>query len=126
VALVLDTGALIAIDRGDREVFALIEGAIRRQLPIRTSSGCIAQAWRSGGPRQANLSRVLNGVDEVGLDEAVSKAVGSLCAKAKSTDVVDAHVAVIVDTGDVLLTSDEGDLKVLVQAQRKRVEIVGC
>jgi hypothetical protein len=52
VALILDTGGLIAFDRGDRQVAALLEVARRRRDPVITSSGCVAQAWRGGGPRQ--------------------------------------------------------------------------
>jgi hypothetical protein len=126
MAIVLDTGALIAIDRGDRSVFALLDAAKRRQLPVLTSSGCVAQAWRVGGLRQARLARVLAGVRELALDENVSRKLGVLCVVAGSADVVDAHVALIETSGDALVTSDVSDLTALINAQNKLVELVSC
>ena len=126
MTFVLDTGALIAVDRGDRSLFAALEAARRRELPIVTSSGCVAQVWRKGGPKQANLSRVLAAVFEAPLNDSASRTIGALCANTKTSDVVDAHVAVLTGDGDVLFTSDVGDLKRLVRARGKTAEIRAC
>lgn len=107
-------------------MFALIEAARRREVLIITSSGCVAQAWRKGGPKQANLARVLAGVIEAPLDTSVSRKVGILCAQARTSDVVDAHVSLLASEGDVLVTSDPEDLRTLVRARRTSVEIVQC
>lgn len=112
MALVLDTGALIAFERGDREVAALVEVTRRRSEPVRSSSGCVAQAWR-GAPAQALLARLLQGVHEFGLDPDVSRPIGVLLAAARLSDVVDAHLAVLARQGDTLLTSDPEDLAAL-------------
>src|SRR3954454_10154504 len=101
MGLVLDTGGLIAFDRGDREVAALVEAARRRRERVATSSGCVAQAWRDGS-RQALLARLLQGVREDGLGPAISRAIGLLCGAAAVNDVVDAHVASLAQDGDVV------------------------
>ena len=44
--LVLDTGALIAIERSDRRVGAVLFEAARDGLNAVTSSACVAEAWR--------------------------------------------------------------------------------
>lgn len=106
----LDSGALIAFEQGDRPVAALIEAARRRREVVVTSSGCVAQAWRLGGPRQALLARLLRGLSEKGLDPQVSRSIGQLCAAASTKDVVDAHVALLAGDEDIVVTSDEKDL----------------
>jgi len=91
-----------------------------------TSSGCVAQAWREGGPRQALLARLLSGVHERALDPAISRRVGTLCSATRSTDVVDAHVASLACNGDVILTSDPDDLRKLIAGTEARAEIQCC
>lgn len=63
----LDTGALLACERADRIVLALVEEAGRAGVRIVTTSGAVAQAWR-GGPRQARLALLLRGSHEIELD----------------------------------------------------------
>src|SRR6476619_4208024 len=101
MGIVLDSGALIALDRGDRQVAALIETARLRGLRVVTSAGCVAQAWR-GGPKQALLARVLHGIEERPLGPESSRAVGELCGRARIPDVVDAHLASLATNGDVV------------------------
>jgi hypothetical protein len=126
VSLILDTGALIAFDRGDRQVAALLEAARRRRDQVVTSSGCLAQAWRGGSPRQALLARLLAGTNEVGLDRRTSRATGDLCQASKSADVVDAHVSLLAHDGDVVLTSDTRDLRRLLRARGIDAEVLAC
>jgi hypothetical protein len=126
VALVLDSGGLIAFDRGDRAVAALVEATRRRHERIVTSSGCVAQAWRGGGSRQALLARLLRGLHEHGLDPEVSRRVGQLCGDASSSDVVDAHVAVLAHGDDIVVTSDIKDLRKLVRATGSNADVRPC
>jgi hypothetical protein len=117
-------GGLIAFDRGDRQVAALLEAARRRRDQVVTSSGCVAQAWRGGGSRQALLARLLAGTTEVGLDRWTSRATGDLCQASKTADVVDAHVALLARNGDVLVTSDANDFRRLLRARRINAQIL--
>jgi len=126
MGLVLDTGGLIAFDRGDRQVAALIEAARRRRDPVITSSGCVAQAWRAGGSRQALLARGLRGAAELGLDQRISRTTGDLCGATQTTDVVDAHLTLLTRDGDVVLTSDVDDLRRLLRSRGTRAEILHC
>jgi hypothetical protein len=110
--LTFDTGALIALDRGDRRVIALLQEASRRRLPLRVPAGVIGQAWRDGR-RQAMLSRFLRTreVDVHVLDQPAARAAGELCGAAGTADVIDATVVLIArPTRDVVLTSDPDDL----------------
>jgi hypothetical protein len=126
MSMIFDTGALIAFDRGDRRVAALVEAVRRRRELLATSSGCVAQAWREGGPRQALLALLLSGIHERALDPTVSRRVGGLCSATRSTDVVDAHVVSLVHDDDIILTSDPDDLRKLLAGTGVRAEIKRC
>ena len=114
--LVLDTGALIAVDRQDRSVGAILRLAHQEQLPVRTSAAVVARVWR-GGRRQANLARVLAGIDAVGLDNSAGRWVGALLQQSRTDDVVDGHLALVVQAGDVVLTSDPDDINAILGAR---------
>jgi hypothetical protein len=126
MSMIVDTGALIAFDRGDRRVAALVEAVRRRRELLVTSSGCVAQAWREGGPKQVLLARLLGGIHERALDPTVSRHLGGLCSATKSTDVVDAHVVSLAHDGDIILTSDPDDLQKLLAGTGTRAEIKRC
>jgi hypothetical protein len=123
VNLVLDAGALIAIDRDDRRVAGLIELGRRAGAALVTTAPVVGQAWR-GSARQARLARLLAMIDirSAGLPEA--KDAGELLAANGSSDVVDALVALVAVPGDQVLTSDEEDLRALVDQRGLPVTIV--
>lgn len=110
--LVLDAGALIALDRGGREARAYVYLAESGQAILITSSAVVAQVWR-GGARQVPLARFLTSdlVKELPLDPETSRRIGSLAAAVGARDVVDGHVAVIALERDaVVITSDPDDI----------------
>ena len=121
--VVLDTGAFIGIDRGDRSVAALLRVAWEEGLPVLTSAGVLAQVWRGGGA-QARLARVLAGVDVRALDPADARRTGTLLARSKTADVVDGHVALLVGGGDRVLTSDPNDIEALLAARKVSATVV--
>src|ERR671923_2550800 len=123
MAVVLDAGALISYDRGDRTVRALLESAQRERAPVRTSTGAVAQAWRSGA-RQVHLVRLLRGVDERSIDQSAARRVGQLLGAAATADVIDAAVVDLATNGDEVLTSDPQDLAVLANAAGKSLTII--
>ena len=120
---VLDAGALIAIDKKDRNVGAMLRVLQRNGVVVRTSAGAVAQVWRSGR-RQANLARVLRGLDTVALDEAAAKKVGDLLGSSGINDLVDAHVALLVEPRGQVLTSDEHDIRALLGARRVQAAVI--
>jgi hypothetical protein len=126
MGLVLDTGALLAFERGDRAIAALLEAARRRGEAPRTSSGCVAQAWRGGGPRQALLARVLRGVQERALEPRVSRSIGEILGRTAIDDVVDGHVALLARAGDLVLSSDPDHVRKLLRAAGTRAEVLRC
>ena len=123
MALVLDSGALIAIDRHDRAMIARLVAAHEDGEAVRTSTAAVAQVWR-GGARQVTLARVLQGVEEIALDGDQSRAIGALLAKTSQRDVVDAAVALVARSADEILTSDPKDIKALVKGRGVRVSLV--
>lgn len=116
MAIVLDAGGLIAIDNNDRRVGALLRIAHRERIPVRTSAAVIAQAWRDGA-RQANLARTLAGMNIVRVDTVVGHRIGELLARTGTADVVDGHVALLTDPGDMVITSDRSDIERLLESR---------
>ena len=109
----LDTGALIALDRADRRMQALLDEAYAAKVPIDIPAGVLAEAWRSG-PRQARLARVLrlSNVTIQPLDEPTAKATGVLCGQRGTDDPIDASVVLNARKRDhAVITSDPGDLR---------------
>jgi hypothetical protein len=121
--LVLDAGALVAVERSSRYVIALIKRErLAGRTPI-THGGIVGQVWRGGG-RQANLARLLPGLDIVALDAALGRRAGALLARSRTTDVIDAALALLAQDGDEILTSDPDDLRVLFAATGVHADVV--
>lgn len=123
MTVVLDSGALIAVDRGDRAVGAMLRVLQQRAIPVVSSAAVVAQVWR-GQARQANVARVLAGVDVRALGPDDGRAVGELLARARTADVVDGHVALLVPQGGTVVTSDPSDLRALLRARRVPAHVV--
>ncbi len=113
--LTLDTGALLALERGDTRVRALLRRAVEHHLGVVVPAGVVAQAWR-GGPRQARVARMLGDprVEVRPLDDLDARAVGMVCGRTGHADIVDVHVALIArERGDHVVTSDPDDMFVV-------------
>jgi hypothetical protein len=123
MSLVLDAGALVAIERADRETVALIKHELLAGRAPVTHGGVIGQVWR-GGARQANLARLLPALDIISLDETLGRRAGVLLGRAKMTDVIDAAIVLVATDADWLLTSDATDLERLARAAGLHVDIV--
>lgn len=116
MGLVLDAGGLIAVDRLDRKVGAILRVAQQEKMSVRTSAAVVAQVWRSGS-LQANLARVLAGIEAASLDGVAGRSVGEVLALSSKADVVDGHLGIIVRSGDTVLTSDPKDIKKILNAR---------
>ncbi len=113
--LTLDTGALLALERGDGRVRALLQRAAENGIGLDVPAGVLAQAWR-GGPRQARVARLLGdpSVQVPVLDDPTARAVGLLCGRSGHPDIVDAHVALHARERDqTVVTSDPDDLRAI-------------
>jgi hypothetical protein len=122
MALVLDAGGLIAVDRLERAVGAMLRVAQQEKIPVRTSAAVVGQVWRNGS-RQANLARVLAGVDAAALDGATGRSIGEILALSRTVDVVDGHLGLVVQSGDTVLTSDANDIKKVLAARSVRAKV---
>ena len=124
--LVLDTGALIALDRNDRSIWAMLRIASDDGATVVVPAGVIGQAWRDGG--QALLARALNHCTELALDGSTARAAGLLCGQANTRDVIDASVAIaaagMANTDVSVVTSDPSDITHLLATLNATATIV--
>lgn len=125
-ALVLDSGAFLAVDRDNRAMMARLRIAQTSGLDLRTTGAVVAQVWRDPGGRQANLARLLRAVDVIPVDDRLGREAGVLLGRAGAGDAVDATVAAIAARGDRVLTSDPDDIARLVGASGRAVGVVRC
>ena len=129
MTIIIDAGALIAIDCGHRDLLSRLQAALANGDRIRVPAGVIGQVWRAPG-RQALLSRALKQCDEIALDGTAARLAGQLCGRAGTADVIDASVAVAAaeaksrDNEVVVLTSDSDDMRTLVSALNSITRIV--
>lgn len=111
--ITFDAGGLIALDRNDRRVVALLSHASTAAVDVTVPASALAQAVRDPS-RQVRLSRLLRQPTTVvvALDRVDASAVGRLLALTGTSDVVDAHVVVCARrSGQAVVTSDAGDLR---------------
>jgi hypothetical protein len=111
-----DAGALIAAERGDRQMWALHAGYLALEVLPTVPAVVLTQVWRDGR-RQASLSRLLKPCQVEVLDGPGARRAGHLLSVTGGADVVDAIVADgALRRGDAVVTSDVEDLRVLSEA----------
>jgi hypothetical protein len=125
-ALVLDAGALIAIDPDDRDVLAQLQDAKQNGDPVRTNAMALAQVWRDGRGRQATLAKALHDLVVEPITAEDGRKAGELLGKARLRDAIDASVALLARPGDRILTSDPQDLRALCDAAGTNAVMVRC
>jgi hypothetical protein len=125
-ALILDSGALVAVDRDDRATIARLRASQQHGLELRTNAMVVAQVWRDRQGRQVNLARLLQAVDVRAVSQRDGRDAGVLQAAAGTSDAVDATVALLASAGDRILTSDPADIRRLSVAADNRAVIITC
>jgi hypothetical protein len=125
-ALILDSGALVSVDRDDRPMVARLRAAEQHGLELRSNAMVIAQVWRDRQGRQAVLAQLLRAVDVRAVSPQDGRQAGVLLGLTGTSDPVDATVVLLASAGDRILTSDPGDLAPLAEAAANRVVIVAC
>jgi hypothetical protein len=116
----LDAGGLIALDRDDRRVVALLARARETGAQVTVPAPALAQAIRRP-ERQVRLSRLIRqpGTDVIALGRVDATHVGRLLAASGTSDIVDAHVVICARrAGQPVVTSDPSDLRQLDPALR--------
>ena len=108
--IVLDAGALIALERGDRVLWRVTKATTASHQEIYVPSSVVAQVWR-GSRSQALLARLLE-VSVIVPFDPLARRIGELCGRAKRSDICDAHVALFasLQDADAIYTSDPDDI----------------
>ena len=125
-ALILDAGALVAVDRGDRAMIARLRAAQQHGLDLRSNAMVVAQVWRDRHGRQAGLAQMLRAVDVRAVSPDDGRRAGVLLGMTGTSDPVDATVVLLASPGDRIVTSDPQDLAALAEAAANRAVIIAC
>lgn len=120
--MILDAGVLVSVDRLEVAAGSLSRLSDQGDEALHTSEAVVAQVWR-GGARQAVLARFLRALEVHPLHDG--RAVGRLLRASGTSDVVDAHVALLAEElDDDILTGDVDDMTQLVAALPRRVGVL--
>lgn len=122
--LILDAGAFIAAERGDREVVALVKRERRLGRAPVTNGSVVAQVWRGGNGKQVPVAQLLASIDVVPVDDRLGRRAGMLLSRTGTSDAVDASVVCLAQDGDDILTSDPADLLGLACAYGAHIELI--
>lgn len=109
LALTFDTGALIALERGDKRMRTVLETAMLDEVAIVVPAVVVAEWWRGMGRRRESI---LASVDVEPTSEHVARIAGEAIAAVPSATVVDAIVmASAAQRGGIVYTSDLEDME---------------
>jgi hypothetical protein len=125
-ALILDAGALVAVERGNRAMIARLRAAQQHGLDLRSNAMVVAQVWRDRHGRQAGLAQMLRAVDVRAVSPDDGRRAGVLLGMTGTSDPVDATVVLLASAGDRIVTSDPQDLAALAEAAANRAVIIAC
>lgn len=124
MTLILDAGAFVSVEHGNRNVLALVKRErLSGRAPL-TNGAVIGQVWRGGNGKQAAVARLLAGVEVAPVDNLLGRRAGLLLARSGGSDAIDAAVVCLAQDGDDVLTSDPGDLLDLARAASVHVELI--
>ncbi len=125
-AMILDAGALLAVDRDDRAAIARLRAAQQHGLELRTNAMVVAQVWRDRDGRQVNLARLLRATDVRAVSPRDGRKAGVLQGEASTSDPVDATVVLLAGPGDRILTSGPSDIARLAAAAGSWAVVIAC
>jgi len=122
-AVTYDTGALVAAERNNRQMWALHAGYLAEEVIPTVPAQVLAEAWR-GGSRQASLSRLLRMCETQPMSEDLAKDVGVLAGKSGHDDIVDVSVVQgAIRRGDAVVTSNATHIRTIAEAAGARLRI---
>lgn len=111
--IVFDAGGLIAVERAERRVYAILAMALEEGARLIVPATALAQVIRNPA-RQMRLWRMVQHerTEIVPLDGAHALSVGAILARTKTADIADAHVVACAQRyGLAVITSDGDDLR---------------
>lgn len=111
--LTLDTGALIAYERGQERIRKILAIGYERGFVPTIPAIALAGVWH-GDAKDARIARLLKACSIEVVDERMARAAGSLRRATPGAGTVDACIAVGVRRrGDTIATSDPDDMRAL-------------
>jgi hypothetical protein len=123
-AVVYDAAVLIAADKNDRRIWAEHKARLECGVIPLVPAPVVAQVSRS--PQQVQLRRFLAGCAVVTLGESEAHEAGRLLGISRTDDVVDAIVVTVaLRQRAMILTSDPDDIKRLIRASGRHVDVSG-
>ncbi len=111
--MIFDAGVFIALEKPSSRgvVLALVERHLDEGVLPATTNAVLAQVWREPA-RQVALGRLAQTLDVYPFGDP--QVVGVRCAAARTSDVVDAGLAVLSDQlDDTIITTDPNDMEAL-------------
>jgi predicted nucleic acid-binding protein len=111
VGFTLDTGALIALERGKARAWHFVHLSIADSIDLRAPADVLAEFWR-GRPRSRAIKALVDdAVHWIDVTPSLAKRAGEALALGGPTpSAVDALVATVAAIhGDIVLTSDPSD-----------------
>lgn len=107
--ITFDTGALIALERRAQRVRRIVERATEEKIRIHVPSAVITEWWRG---RSDARELIVAAIRIEPLSANLAKVAGEALAAVKNATAVDAIVmASAAQRGDLVYTSDVGDLE---------------
>jgi predicted nucleic acid-binding protein len=108
--LTFDTGGLIAYERGDQRMRAMVRNALAEERTICVPAVALAEAWR--GENASRLAGLLDAAQIEPLSDKLARRAGELLARTGTGNTIDAIVAVsAAQRSDIVVTSDPDDLQ---------------
>lgn len=109
--LTLDTGALIAYERGDERIREILAVAYARGVVPTIPAIALAEVWR-GDAKDARVTRLLKACSIETVDEQLARSAGRLRRATPGAATIDACIAAGVNQrGDAIATSDPTDMR---------------
>jgi PIN domain-containing protein len=107
--LTFDTGMLIALERRAQRAWNVYREAMQRKVPITVPTAVLVEWWRG---RTDARERIRSGLRLESLSASLAEIAGEALAGVHDATTVDAIVmASAASRGDVVYTSDAGDLE---------------
>lgn len=126
--IILDSGAIIASERNDATLAAILKAARKDRTPILVPATVVAETWR-GASTHARTSHLFGSVDGFPeLNEQAARRVGALLAISRTAEIVDGNVVAIAIAlrPATIVTSDVNDITHLLQSVKIPYALFGA
>ena len=126
--IIFDSGAIIASERNDATLAAILKAARKDRTPILVPATVVAETWRGASThaRTAHLFGSVDGFPE--LNEQTARRVGALLAISRTAEIVDGNVVAIAIAlrPATIVTSDVNDITHLLQSAKISYALFGA